>query len=170
MRIVTTLGAALIGLSMGGAFAQEQELTVDDIVELLRVPGEDEVTFNARGIAPVGRIDDIKVMFEFDSAVLTPEAKTELDKYGQALAKDALASDSFLIAGHTDAAGSDDYNMDLSKRRAASVVRYLESSHGISSDRLASEGYGETKLANSADPMSHLNRRVEIVNKSPRQR
>lgn len=48
------------------------------------------------------------------------------------------------IEGHTDDRGSDDHNLDLSRRRAASVVRFLVERHGIAAERLSSEGYGES--------------------------
>jgi large repetitive protein len=68
-----------------------------------------------------------------------------------------------LVEGHTDDRGDDAFNLDLSKRRAASVARYLID-HGVSADRLASEGYGETKpiAPNLTNKGREQNRRVEL--------
>lgn len=50
------------------------------------------------------------------------------------------------LASHTDCRGEDDYNLDLSDRRAASAVAYIKNEGGISADRISSVGYGETKF------------------------
>jgi outer membrane protein OmpA-like peptidoglycan-associated protein len=67
------------------------------------------------------------------------------------------------VEGHTDSQGSDAYNLDLSTRRAASIVTYL-TSKGIAADRLVSEGFGESKpiATNDTEAGRFQNRRVEI--------
>jgi len=67
------------------------------------------------------------------------------------------------ITGHTDSRGSDSYNQDLSERRAQSVGSYLRS-HGILSERIATQGMGErAPIANNATAAGQqLNRRVEL--------
>jgi outer membrane protein OmpA-like peptidoglycan-associated protein len=67
------------------------------------------------------------------------------------------------VAGHTDDRGDDDYNLDLSDRRARSVVRYLEEK-GIATERLRATGYGETQPIDSNDTREgrDRNRRVEF--------
>lgn len=69
----------------------------------------------------------------------------------------------YLIAGHTDARGPDDYNVDLSYRRAWAVKRYLMRHHSIPSWRLEVVGWGERYPRNPADPYAAENRRVEIT-------
>lgn len=68
------------------------------------------------------------------------------------------------IAGHTDAVGSDSDNLELSKNRANSVLKYLVGK-GIASDRIVAKGYGETKFIapNTTEEGKQLNRRVEFV-------
>jgi outer membrane protein OmpA-like peptidoglycan-associated protein len=68
------------------------------------------------------------------------------------------------IEGHTDNRGSPQYNLELSKRRAASVLRYL-SEHGVEASRLESEGYGLAKpiADNNTDQGRGANRRVEFI-------
>lgn len=74
------------------------------------------------------------------------------------------------IEGHTDDRGNDAYNMDLSARRANSVLRWLIE-HGVESDRLISEGFGETRpiASNRSAEGRQQNRRVEfhIVDPAP---
>jgi outer membrane protein OmpA-like peptidoglycan-associated protein len=67
------------------------------------------------------------------------------------------------VEGHTDNRGAAAMNLDLSKRRAASVVTWLIQ-HGIDSGRLSSEGYGITKPidTNDTDAGRQANRRVEF--------
>ncbi len=68
------------------------------------------------------------------------------------------------VQGHTDERGDDAYNLDLSIRRAASVMKYL-TDHGVDDKRLASEGYGETLPLDRAhtERAWAKNRRVEFV-------
>lgn len=68
------------------------------------------------------------------------------------------------VAGHADSRGAEDYNMDLSQRRALSVANYL-ASHGVDQARLNSIGYGESRPIgdNSTTDGQTLNRRVEIT-------
>ena len=68
------------------------------------------------------------------------------------------------IEGQTDNRGNDAFNMRLSKRRAASVMRFLVD-NGVNPTRLTSEGYGETRPIASNPKRSGrgLNRRVEFV-------
>jgi outer membrane protein OmpA-like peptidoglycan-associated protein len=68
------------------------------------------------------------------------------------------------VEGHTDDRGKDAYNLELSKRRAASVVRYLLE-QGVADNRLTSEGYGETRPIsdNKTAAGRSQNRRVEFV-------
>ena len=71
------------------------------------------------------------------------------------------------INAHTDARGRDAYNMTLSKKRAASAMKFLIS-NGIDADRLVSNGYGETQPlfdcgTKCSDEEHELNRRIEFV-------
>jgi outer membrane protein OmpA-like peptidoglycan-associated protein len=109
---------------------------------------------------------NLKVQFELNSAKLTDQARAQLDQLGAALQSDALKTNSFQIAGHTDATGSDTYNQSLSEQRAAAVKQYLMERFGITTDRLASVGFGEARLLDTADPNNGANRRVEVTNLS----
>jgi outer membrane protein OmpA-like peptidoglycan-associated protein len=107
---------------------------------------------------------DVQILFAFDSDEILPEARPDLDAIGKALADEKLKSGSFLIAGHTDAKGSDEYNLDLSQRRARSVKLFLVETYHVDPSRLAVIGFGEEQLKDGDDPHSGENRRVQIVN------
>jgi len=102
---------------------------------------------------------DLVVTFDYDSDSLTAFAKRNLDEFAKALRNEKLSRLSFLVEGHTDAKGSHIYNLDLSQRRAQSVVRYLIV-QGVSAARLQAKGYGETK-PRTPNPLAPDNRRVE---------
>lgn len=102
---------------------------------------------------------DMLITFELGSDRLSPTAKENLAEFAKALNGSALQEARFHIDGHTDARGGDVYNLDLSNRRAASVVDYLEQL-GVSRTRLDASGYGESK-PRVDDPFAAINRRVE---------
>ena len=77
----------------------------------------------------------------------------------KALKAPQLATQAFMVEGHTDAAGTPGYNLNLSQRRAQAVVRYL-GQHGVEASRLIAKGYGQSRPV-VADPLSGDNRRVE---------
>ncbi len=80
------------------------------------------------------------VFYAFDSAEITPESSTALDRLANLLKENPHIT--IELAAHTDYRGADAYNLQLSQRRAESVVRYL-TAKGIAADRLSPKGYGE---------------------------
>ncbi len=109
---------------------------------------------------------DREIYFEFNSAEIRPEARPQLDIVGKALTDERLARNFFLIIGHTDAKGSDTYNLNLSERRAKSARQYLIEVFGIEPSRLKAYGRGEKDLKNPSEPFASKNRRVQIVNRA----
>jgi outer membrane protein OmpA-like peptidoglycan-associated protein len=107
---------------------------------------------------------DVQIFFAFDSADILPEARPALDELGEALSDPKLAGGTFLIAGHTDAKGSDAYNLALSHRRANSVKDFLIKTYHVDGDHLSAIGFGEEQLKNKDNPFADENRRVQIVN------
>jgi OOP family OmpA-OmpF porin len=88
----------------------------------------------------------LPIYYELGSARLTPDSKRIIDEKLLALMKEKSLI-RVELNSHTDSRGSASSNMDLSQRRAESVVNYLVSK-GISRDRLVAKGYGETRLVN----------------------
>src|ERR1035437_3936473 len=114
-------------------------------------------------IVDVERSINLEVYFEYDSARITQRAKAQLAALGQALSSPDLSPYRYLIAGHTDAVGSDAYNLDLSQRRAAAVRDYLLSAFPINPERLMVVGFGFRRLKTPAAPAAAINRRVEVL-------
>ena len=106
---------------------------------------------------------NLYINFDFDSAQLTNDGQISLENLGKALIDPRLEKHHFLIAGHTDAKGKDDYNQHLSEERAQSVIDYLLSQFHIDGSRLASKGFGSSQLLDSAHPEDGINRRVQIT-------
>ncbi len=103
------------------------------------------------------------IEFEFDSAVIKDESFGILDEVVKALKQNPEIR-LVEVQGHTDERGSHAYNDDLSKRRAASVVTYLNE-HGIDMKRLTSHGYGKRKpkVEGHDEAAWRTNRRVEFI-------
>ncbi len=80
------------------------------------------------------------------------------------MSSDDLKGSTFVVAGHTDAAGAEAYNQELSERRADAIKRYLVDKYGINGTDLVTVGYGKSKLKDPAQPMAEANRRVQVVN------
>jgi len=104
----------------------------------------------------------VLITFKTNSAAITPEAQAELDIIAGALKNEQLSPYSFTVEGHADPRGPDDFNMNLSERRAQSVVAYLARSKGVSLGRLYPVGKGETELLFPSRPAAPENRRVTI--------
>ena len=107
--------------------------------------------------------ETVSVTFRVNSAVLSPEAKSQLD----ALAAKTQGARAFMIevAGHTDATGSDAKNFRLSRSRADAVVQYLAVQHKIPLRRFVTPmGYGKTDAVadNTTAAGRTQNRRVDV--------
>lgn len=82
------------------------------------------------------------IFYDFDKATLRPESKTALDSMAQVLRDNPNVT--IEMASHTDRKGTDEYNLNLSTRRARSVIEYLIEA-GIDPARLQYQGYGESR-------------------------
>ncbi len=103
------------------------------------------------------------ILFEFNSDQLDQVSLQTLDKFATYL-KRPPALEQLIIEGHTDSIGSDKYNLDLSKRRAISVGKYLIDNHRIPVSKIRAIGYGEAQpIADNGNFQGReQNRRVEF--------
>lgn len=101
------------------------------------------------------------VLFDLNKSTIRPESEDALNSISEIM--NEYPTTIFHIGGHTDSQGSDEYNLKLSKERAASVREYLVA-HGVEANRLTSEGYGEERpiATNNTAAGRQDNRRVEI--------
>jgi outer membrane protein OmpA-like peptidoglycan-associated protein len=101
------------------------------------------------------------LLFDFDSDVVRGSARSNLDELARSLER--YDETNLLIVGHTDAVGTDSYNMDLSERRADSAARYLRS-RGVDREiETAGRGEREPVASNESDSGRSRNRRVEVA-------
>ncbi len=109
-----------------------------------------------------GRVQLHGILFDLDRATLQPESTRQLQDV-VTLMKDQPGL-KLEVQGHTDDQGEDDYNLDLSQRRAETVVSYL-GLFGVDTGRLVSKGFGESQpvMANTTEEGRAKNRRVELV-------
>jgi outer membrane protein OmpA-like peptidoglycan-associated protein len=109
-------------------------------------------------------LTDEKVKFGFDTADLSPEARSALDEFANQL-KGNNQEVYIEIQGHTDSTGSDTYNEELGLLRAESVRRYLNQEHKIPLHRINVISYGESApIAENGNRQGRAqNRRVALV-------
>jgi len=131
--------------------------------------GEDvptEIRQTPRGVVITFR----NVLFAFDKADLTPQARREIERMAFVLNHPQAVARKITLEGHTDAIGTEAYNLDLSRRRAEAVAQELVA-RGVQRDRLTAEGFGKQRpVAPNSLPEGKdnpagraLNRRVEAV-------
>jgi len=173
------LAAALLALTTGRGMSQSapqraDSFTNEELVCALNPKcGADRVMIRRRGItisqpepsrraAPPPYFNNIT--FNFDSAQLTNDAQSMLDRIAVALHDPSIKTLAYRIEGHTDAKGSVAYNQTLSERRAEAARNYLITM-GVSKQRLVAVGFGKTRpLPNppAASPYAPINRRVQF--------
>lgn len=107
---------------------------------------------------------NLAIEFEYASDRPTPAGERQLFQLAEALKDPTLRGFRFMLAGHTDARGSDDYNMHLSQRRALAVEDFLVRRAGLNVSQLSAVGFGKRRLIQGIDPDDPRNRRVEVVN------
>lgn len=107
------------------------------------------------------------VLFDYNSAFLTDQARSVLNVYCQSIEKfekssPEVAKATYVLIGHADASGDAQYNLVLSRKRAEEARRFMVSSCGIPETKLRAAGLGEERLFDPKNPRSSANRRVEL--------
>jgi outer membrane protein OmpA-like peptidoglycan-associated protein len=115
-------------------------------------------------IASVKPKIDLEIQFDYNSADISKASMPSVHALGKALTDPSLKGSTFVVAGHTDAVGSEPFNQELSERRADSIKRYLVEKFGIAGSDLVAVGYGKSRLKDAANPTDAANRRVQVVN------
>ena len=160
--------AAITTETRVGPVEENQQRIAGQIDELYAVAAEAR-TEAANANERISALDDydqqatVAVTFRTNSAVLSPEAKSQLDSF----AAKANTSKAYMIeiAGHTDSTGSDTKNFRLSQQRAEAVIHYLAIQHKIPLRRFVTPmGYGKTEAVadNTTADGRAQNRRVEV--------
>lgn len=157
----TALGAiigAVVGGAAGGYIGDRMDRQAERIEE--EIPGA-EVTRVGEGIN-VTFNEDAGVYFDTNKSSVKGTSAETLDRLAEILKE--YPKTNILVEGHTDSAGTDEYNWDLSRRRAESVTNYLVNK-GIDKSRFTTKWYGESqpKASNETAEGKAQNRRVELA-------
>lgn len=103
----------------------------------------------------------LPVQFAFDSAQILPRARAQLDAMAEGI-KLLPPATRVVIEGHTDATGTPQYNLQLSRQRAEAVKRYLVTEHGLDETQLSTVGFGPARPLDGVDASRPDNRRVQF--------
>ena len=155
----TAIGALVggaVGGTAGGLIGHKMDKQAAEIQQT--VPGA-TVTREGEGILVKF---DSGILFDVDKTNLKPAAETSLTQLAASLQNNPQTN--ILVIGHTDSTGTAAHNMDLSIRRASAVKSFIDG-QGVGSNRLTTQGKGETEpiASNSTAQGRAQNRRVEIV-------
>ena len=133
-----------------------------------RAPGFSDLESLLSQKGPLGSGTKFKMpnnqLFAYDSAELGGSAVEQLQKVATLIKRNPNAT--FTLEGYTDSFGSEDYNLELSRRRAEAVKSYLVNSLGINPAQIETRGYGKANLLTSPDASieeQEVNRRVVVV-------
>jgi len=153
---VGVLIGSAIGGSAGAVIGNQMDKAADELERDLEGANVERV---GEGIKITF---DSGLMFGVDKSELSEASKQNLIELAETLKQ--YEETNILVEGHTDDTGSDDYNMDLSRRRAYSVEDFL-TGNGIEKKRMEITAYGEMQPAasNDTDEGRQQNRRVEVA-------
>jgi len=189
LRPLSFAAAAVVTVAMAGPVAAQgtgSGLQVEEVIRSLKpaapppgvrtrgIPGRGisvEMPASAGASAEGGGASieappsiDLSIEFDFNSHTLTDKGEAALNVLGEALTSNDLQDYRFMIAGHTDATGGEEYNQILSELRARTVKDFLTEQHKIGASRLVARGFGESRLLDPAKPDAAVNRRVQVTN------
>ncbi len=157
-RFVGAVVGAIAGNAVG-RYMDEQQRELER--ELSREQAANEISIARLPDNSLKLNLDSEVSFDFDSSMIKVGFRESLDKLAGVLVD--YPSTVVHIVGHTDSVGSEEYNQQLSEKRASSVKNYLVN-QGMQSRRAQQRGYGETQPVadNRTESGRERNRRVEI--------
>lgn len=144
----------------GGSYMEAGRVRIFGVPAAAAAGGGGEIR---RQLAETGRAVTQEIHFATGSAEILPDSEPVLEEIAGVLRDDRELE--LIIEGHTDNAGGAEMNLDLSRRRADAVKRWLVDRRGIAEVRLTTAGYGLTRPVadnDSAEGMAR-NRRVELV-------
>lgn len=160
------LRGALIGGAAGGAlgagagaYMDKQQTEFEQELSTERAQNQIEIERQKNEILKLTMSSEVS--FDFNSATIKSTFYSPLDKIAEIMMR--YPKTQILVVGHTDDVGSEEYNLQLSLRRANAVAEYLIA-QGVEEYRLGTEGHGEIEpIASNDTPAGRArNRRVEI--------
>jgi OmpA-OmpF porin, OOP family len=172
-RSIYFLPPAVAALAAGAYYLPGEHASYDDYVDTFMAPPVfrlerrytlDEVVANPEIRSAMRSIDLSMVRFKFGSDQIPDDQFHKLENLADAIRATIAErpNEVFLIEGHTDAVGSQESNLELSERRAVTVLEILISEFGIPAKNLESVGYGKQYLLIETDQREARNRRVVV--------
>lgn len=142
------------------ALVQLVVIAPEKIAEKMTFVSAEEMS---KSLADTGKVILEGLYFDTDKDTVRPDSQPMIEEIAKLLK--ATPQLKVRVVGHTDNQGASDYNLDLSRRRTASVLRELTSKHAIAADRLDSFGCGPYApvASNNSEEGRARNRRVELV-------
>ncbi|WP_088347587.1 MULTISPECIES: OmpA family protein [Rhodomicrobium] len=149
--------------------ALEEALSADPIDDVEGDYTLDEIRYSDNLRRRLRRVNLNTINFEFGSWEVREDQVGSLQEVADVIKRilDRNPEEVFLIAGHTDAVGSDEDNLSLSDRRAETVARVLTDEFGVPPENLVTQGYGEQDLYVPTQAPEVRNRRVEFMRITP---
>jgi outer membrane protein OmpA-like peptidoglycan-associated protein len=172
-RLICAALLSALATSSGAADVERTDLgdrvpTKEELIGLLAVKPALPTRSGEPAPPPKPRAISAGIGFEYNSAALTEQGKTFLNNLGSALSDEAFMNAHILLEGHTDARGTEDYNLDLSRRRAEAVKKFLTDVWGMPNANVSTVGKGKSDLLDKDNPESAANRAVVIINTGSR--
>jgi outer membrane protein OmpA-like peptidoglycan-associated protein len=163
VTFVYVVGAMLIspGLLVAAENFGSRTPTEEDLLEALDPPLSRGLKAGAAAKSMAAPSVSMQIRFGLNSVKISDDSAEALSNLAKAMQSDRLKDKSFKVIGHTDASGSDAYNIELSNRRAKAVRDYLVRL-GLEGGRLEALGKGKAELLDKDNPLSADNRRVEF--------
>jgi len=168
-----TYGQAIQELYRTGKSAKKIGIDTDAIRREIEARIQAEGTEDAAAAPPIAEVLSdlpnfiVQIQFDLGSDVIRPESWVTVGRIADALHHPLLASNRFLVVGHTDARGTRTQNLELSQKRALAVVEMLVTTFRVPSRQLIALGLGEEQPFDQKNPLDPVNRRVEILNIGP---
>lgn len=154
-----------------GSFKSSVAFSIDDVVNIGIIDREevDETRVSANpdrdgaAAAVVLPSIDLEVLFDSNSDSIRADQIPQLVDLAEVLRDGDFDGYKLIFMGHTDAKGSAEYNLELSRRRAQSVAAFVTSAAALPESLAQSVGLGFTRLADPENPLAANNRRVQLV-------
>src|SRR5258707_8756250 len=156
------------GLSAGPQVDTAEQARETKFVDSLRNPKTPSLSLGEREeiaqIASAKPKIDLEIRFDYNSADISRGSTQAVQELGKALSQASLKGSTFVVAGHTDAIGGEEYNQGLSESRAETIKSYLTEKYGIAGADLVTVGYGKSKPKDQNAPLDPIHRRDQVVN------
>ena len=155
-------GGALVGAGMAAAYCWVHGAQAEEVAAV-EEPVLEEVRVVEEPVMPESVRVELDVKLDFDKAKVKEESYGDIESLANFMKQ--YPQTTTVVGGHTDSIGTDDYNQNLSERRANAVREVLVNQFGVDGERVDAVGYGESSpvVDNAIAADRAINRRVEAT-------